>query len=261
MIKIVRDSTPPESLLSTDTASIKREIKSKVSNSGRILSKEFPAGPWQKDEIRNRLWDSQHKKCCFCENKRHLKREFDAEHFRPKAGVTEKLEHLGYWWLAYEWDNLFFACMICNRDYKGNHFPLLEDNSRAMSDSDNLSSEKPVLINPLDEDPEKYIGFDWQQDFKIFVKATGLDIEGRGYETIKITGLNRTVLLEERAELVELLEDVVKSYFWAEREDKQGVISVLNEKIRSLTSARKRFTGFRRAYFRAYGLGQHIATD
>jgi uncharacterized protein (TIGR02646 family) len=89
----------------------------------------------------------QHRKCCYCERKRDKNRESDIEHFRPKADVTEADEvHKGYWWLAYEWPNLFFSCRHCNQEHKKNHFPVA--NQHAVGPTDSLLAEGALLIDP-----------------------------------------------------------------------------------------------------------------
>ncbi|MBK6643273.1 MAG: hypothetical protein IPG39_19550 [Bacteroidetes bacterium] len=75
-------------------------------------------------------------------------------------------------------------------------------------ESDNLTTEYPLLINPFDENPELFIGFDWEDSNGMFVKATStsLDTSLRGKKTIEIAGLNRSQLLEERAGILLTLE-------------------------------------------------------
>ncbi|HYO64970.1 MAG TPA: hypothetical protein VEU33_02705 [Archangium sp.] len=57
----------------------------------------------------------QRKKCCWCEQRLGYRSE-DVDHFRPKtkARRTVKRYDEGYWWLAYDRDNLFFSCAACS---------------------------------------------------------------------------------------------------------------------------------------------------
>jgi hypothetical protein len=65
--------------------------------------------------VKERLWETQHRKCAYCERPQGLENQ-PIEHFRPKAH---------YWWLAWTWENLFFACYHCNgQGIKGDHFPI-----------------------------------------------------------------------------------------------------------------------------------------
>jgi len=93
------------------------------------------------------------------------------------------------------------------------------------------------------------------------VKAISLDAQNRGNETIKIVGLNRDDLLEERAELTELLDEASTTMKMARRLNNQELIEEMKQKIKKLTSSRRRFAGFKRAFFRASGLGQYVASD
>ena len=114
-------------------------------------------------------------KCAYCEYP--LSRtDLNVEHYRPKAKVNGRNDHPGYYWLAYEWDNLLPACQHCNQlrsdppilgnlartrgRGKGNEFPLVDEQFRASSPADQISNEEPLLINPALEDPSEHITFD-----------------------------------------------------------------------------------------------------
>ena len=70
-----------------------------------------------------------HGKCVYCETNVAASHPGDIEHWRPKNRVTHEsgrtieietedgstVQHPGYYWLAYEWRNLLFACEDCNR--------------------------------------------------------------------------------------------------------------------------------------------------
>nr|WP_239015299.1 AAA family ATPase [Archangium violaceum] len=85
----------------------------------------------KKDEARG--------KCAFCESQLAHISYGDVEHFRPKAGWRQEeggpLGRPGYYWLAYEWTNLFLACTLCNQQFKRNLFPLRTPSRRARSHS------------------------------------------------------------------------------------------------------------------------------
>ena len=125
-----------------------------------------------------------------------------------------------------------------------------------------MEKERPFLINPVDEDPVDYIGFDWQSSHGLLVKAIGLDEEdGRGTNTIKLTGLNRPDLMKERADVISTLRPLVKTMMYGEHLGLKFTINRAAEEIRKETAADKPFAGFRRAYFRSAGLGAHIADE
>jgi hypothetical protein len=99
---------------------------------------------------------AQHDKCGFCESKVTHVAFGDVEHFRPKAAFRaiqgDALTRPGYYWLAYEWTNLLFACEPCNRRHKGNLFPLVDEATRARSHTDDITRETPLFIDPTAED-------------------------------------------------------------------------------------------------------------
>ena len=119
------------------------------------------------------------------------------EHFRPKGGYqqTEKqpLQKPGYYWLAYNFSNLFFACQKCNEVYKRNYFPLADESKRAASPTHDCSDEDSLILHPEWDNPEEHITFVGEM-----VKTK--DGSVKGLETIKRTGLERSELEESRLE-------------------------------------------------------------
>jgi uncharacterized protein (TIGR02646 family) len=145
--------------------------------------------------VKRALIKAQNNKCCYCE-KSQVDEYGDVEHFRPKKGYKQKKGSKalvpGYYWLAYNWDNLFFACNVCNRSYKSTLFPLIDENKRAKNHSQNINDEEPFLINPgIEIDIMSHITFNSGQI---------IGISPRGKRTIKICGLDRSNLDERRSE-------------------------------------------------------------
>jgi uncharacterized protein (TIGR02646 family) len=132
-------------------------------------------------EVKDLLIRIQNDKCVYCETKFTHDSPGDIEHFRPKSL---------YYWLAYDWKNLFLSCEECNRRYKKNNFPLIKNAGRNKSHHDSRT-ENPYFINPEDEDPENYISFRGEI---IYAKNGNV----RGKRTIKGMGLNRTKLENDR---------------------------------------------------------------
>jgi uncharacterized protein (TIGR02646 family) len=146
-----------------------------------------------------------HGKCAYCECYITSFQPGAVEHFRPKGGVTDELDrsiaHPGYYWLAYDWQNLLPSCATCNQSSsvngktigKQNRFPVIGKHAQTPAE---IVNEQPLLINPAsendDDDPSKHIGIDI---------ATGLLFHHteRGKMCIEIFGLNvRDQLLEQR---------------------------------------------------------------
>ena len=150
MIKIERGSPPPATVMDRKREVALRKIRRLV-KSGDLKSSKFDR-LWSDSDVKSFLYESQHGKCCYCERIRDQK-ELDVEHFRPKSQVKEAANHPGYWWLAYNWKNLLLACKMCNQK-KSSKFPLKDEKKRSYGENDNIKVEEPILINPLEENPE-----------------------------------------------------------------------------------------------------------
>jgi uncharacterized protein (TIGR02646 family) len=152
-------------------------------------------------EVKAVLLKMQHNKCAFCEAKPLHVSSGDIEHFRPKAAVNDGVNVLrpGYYWLAYEWTNLLFACEACNRRNKGCLFPLTEPSRRARSHHDPITDEAPLFINPCDDEPSIHIGF---REHVPYAKTE------RGRATIDALGLARPELNADREEKFATLQSL-----------------------------------------------------
>ena len=153
----------------------------------------FDAAIYGDPTVKAALISAQYGKCCFCE--RIVREEGDIEHFRPKGGVRQskssRLEKPGYYWLAYDWENLLLACSTCNQRYKRAIFPLSNPTSRAKSHRQDVLREEPLLIHPAQTDPLPYIGF--RQEI-----AYAKNGNRCGKVSIEVLGLNRANLIEAR---------------------------------------------------------------
>ncbi len=250
----------PNYLTRETVSSKKRQLKVRIDGGEKLSSQDFDSY-WRSKSVRKPLWTVHHGKCAYCERRRDMTRDSDIEHYRPKTEVTEDQNHPGYWWLAYEWTNYLISCKRCNQQYKMNKFPLLPRSPRASRPEDDISSERPVLLNPFDDDPETCVTFDWERGAGVYVTAIGTDEDGRGAGTIQIVGLNDPQLMEERAENLRLLENLAQSMKNATSNGDRVSAESLADEIRDATSANKSFAGFRRAFFRNAGLAKYMAAE
>jgi hypothetical protein len=152
------------------------------------------------DAARDVLTERQIYKCAYCELT--LRDEASpVEHYRPKARVhdvdwaslvakkkpteTDRedderfarglppshdgfdrirwIPRLGYWWLAWTWENLVFGCTGCNSGVKLTRFPQAKGASALRALEAPPSEEHPLLLDPADadEDPLDHIQFRW----------------------------------------------------------------------------------------------------
>jgi uncharacterized protein (TIGR02646 family) len=151
--------------------------------------------------VKDALVLAQYKKCCFCE--RLVGNDGDVEHFRPKSAYVQKkggkLNRPGYYWLAYDWDNLYLSCSACNQRQKRNLFPLLDPQARAHEHHYDVSLEKPLFINPGTEEPSQHIGFRGEVPY-------GIDGSIKGKPTIESLKLDRSILNEARLKHLQMLK-------------------------------------------------------
>jgi uncharacterized protein (TIGR02646 family) len=131
-------------------------------------------------------------KCAFCESP--IGSEFSGvtHHFRPtqeavdaKGGVSRP----HYWWLAYEWENLYLACQAC-ATAAGASFPVARERAPADTRGEELRREAPQLLDPCADDPERHLQF--ADDGSV------VPLTDRGRQTIKTYALNRRELRKTR---------------------------------------------------------------
>lgn len=157
-----------------------------------------------------------HKKCAYCESSYGQLHPVEVEHYRPKGRVMGDdgnpvevdhpvkghIRHPGYYWLAYDWANLFPSCIDCNRARrhgtdkakagKADRFPV--DGFRAIGPGDE-KKERALLLNPSESDPalDPAMHLEFEPDGTVKGKT---DI---GTCTIRELGLNlRETLVAQR---------------------------------------------------------------
>ena len=246
MIKIERGSPPADTSMDRKRERVLRKIRELV-ETGKLKSTKIKFNTlWSAPEVKDFLYESQHRKCCYCERNRD-KKEFDVEHFRPKGKVKEaEKTHPGYWWLAYDWENLLIACKTCNQK-KSTHFPLKDEKNRAYLEDTDLGKEVPILINPLKENPELFIDYDLRET-KLMVKAIGRC--ERGEKTVNaLTGINDRNVMEERADKLKVYQ-MIRNLM---RNGDDELNPEGNELMREYVCPNSSFSGYAKFYFRKEG--------
>ena len=243
MIKIERGCPPKNTKMKQKKDQVLKPIEQSINKGEK--PKIIPL--WAKKEdpkVKEFLYNSQHGKCCYCERE-GSKTVMDVEHFRPKAKIKENQKHQGYWWLAYEWCNLLLACKDCNNK-KSTQFPLQNEQNRAFTPQDDLTKEKPFLINPLTEDPEDFIQYDITDP--IMIKAIGKD--KRGNRTVnELTGINDIDVLKKRAYQYKKWKELYKILLLLPEELKDEKIAYIKKEKKERMSPERSFAGFFRFLF------------
>ncbi|WP_354006239.1 HNH endonuclease [Streptomyces longwoodensis] len=179
-----------------------------------VLSGKKPKFPshWTDPQLRQALVDLVGPKCWYCETPVHGNNP-DVDHYRPKSAIIG-VDGPGYWWLAYVPSNYRLACGFCNsggsqtngqsgRRTKSNHFPLLDESTRATDEASDYAKESRILLDPADFRDAHLLGFDADGHVRRRSGAPRSDAEisrslCRADETIRILDLNRELLVEDR---------------------------------------------------------------
>ncbi len=180
----------------------------------RVLAELYAGGNVEMDENGAEVFNP---KCAYCESTSVVVASLQVEHYRPKKEITNEPTHKGYYWLAFEWTNLIYACPKCNgQGAKGNRFPIL--GARATQEPKNidgtihydafdanhqvLRQELPLLLHPEIDNPPEHL------TFRPSGQISGLT--ERGSITIDICKLNRTLLIKARKEIMDDLRKKLK---------------------------------------------------
>ena len=215
-------------------------------------SKEYQA--YSHKDVKEALTVLFHGKCAYCESKVSGSSQSDIEHYRPKGAVKDAedagVEHPGYWWLGMRWDNLLLSCMHCNQHRKQfifdetmtleeiervlernvllttgkkNAFPTEDNNWVTDHTVDVHSNEKPLLINPMDTNPEDHFDWKFEDQISTIKPKPG---SASAVATKDVLGLNRRWLTEARAtefllirERANSLRKAVEKVLYAEHQE------------------------------------------
>ena len=158
-----------------------------------------------------------HDKCAYCERKISHTQPGDIEHILPKSRFPG---------LVCEWHNMTFACRTCNQCKGDYHDP-----------------DAP-MVDPYREEPRRFL-----RAFGPMVD--GDDPQGRGMLTVRRCRLNRSDLLEWRAEVVVKLQPLVEMW---KGEDEGGRKETLEQELLRFADERAEYTLITRAYLQSHGI-------
>ncbi len=249
MIHIDRSSIEPPATLFSKVADSRR-------NAARLFFKQPESNRTQRrfdfelqfahPTLRDTLKSLFFGKCAYCEQKINFEPGTAyLDRFRPthgSIGTGGKVSKDHYWWLAFEWENMFGACSSCNRS-KGGLFPVNGRRAPVGAIGKQLNAERHILLDPCKDYPEEHITFTDEG------LAAGLTDRGR--TTIGIYSLNRPDLVAaRRVEAKSFLQRLFESPSLAAsieiRDDEQFValkravakrhngVSQVNESVRAL---------------------------
>lgn len=171
-----------------------------IENDGYIDENKYNSR-YKKKDVKISLSRIYNNKCAFCEQRVE---QSHVEHYRPKNK---------YYWIAFSWDNLLFACSVCNQN-KGGNFEIIGSTIKFENTEDNIkninissdkqdASEKPKMVNPEITNPKGLITF--EKDGKI----TSEDI--RFAYTIDTCKIDRDFLNDDRRKILDVFERDIES--------------------------------------------------
>ena len=244
-------ASPVPNVLATKGAAAIGQLKNDYD--AGVKKFKFDSKIYGHKEVKSRLIELQHGKCFLCESKLLHIGYGDVEHFRPKGGWVQDNELMnepGYYWLAYDWSNLFLSCQICNQQFKKNLFPLQTPASRAASHHSDIKNEDPYFIHMADEDPEAFITFNEEV-------PKAVDGSIRGKITIDRLGLARELLNEERRKTLQKVKDIyrlAKGYPDTNPVLKQEAKEVVTKYYNEAQKDDTEYASMLRSFFRKYNL-------
>lgn len=243
MIFIQRNRKDENGKLITPNKKWHASAKKATSKALKEKGKHKPSSSiYASPNVRAALEKLFHYKCSYCESS--LARfDWEVEHYRPKGAVAKNKKHPGYYWLVYDWNNLFPSCVHCNQSRKdkpiwgdlkeagsggkGTQFPLESGSIRIMDHKGSISKEKCLLLNPSKDYPEKYITFGLEG------QAIAIDDSAKGVTSIQVYNLRSRRLRIERKKIVDtvvgLLKEVKNLKSSGNEEFAMGIFSVVKK--------------------------------
>jgi uncharacterized protein (TIGR02646 family) len=192
---------------------------------------EFKSTVWSK--LKTHLFELFHGKCAYCESRVLHVSPGDVEHYRPKKGVTEDPTHPGYYWLAYDIENLLPCCEKCNRARgKKNHFPVKGFRAHF---PDDIDKEEPLLLHPYKHNPNEHLKFIPGRDGLYLGIANGITDIGK--TSVEIYNLNRAELVEERRREQENAARDIGYYAFSNRAKFKEIVKEIRSGIRQYSAA------------------------
>ena len=228
MIYVDRNSIPvPDIFLSEEHQEAFKKAKAFFTGEQQAKQTRF-AFEWslktRQLEIIKHLTHLFHNKCAYCEQPlTSMTGESDAFRCKTRAAGFSDTTTSHYWWLAYEWSNLYLCCPECNRS-KRNLFPV---NGKRADFGESVEKEVKLLLDPCR-------AADFEKQHLIFLadgKVVSETEEGR--TTIDVLKLNRDNLVMQRKKAIEETKSMARTFL--------SVADKPEEEIKKLFSPDKPF--------------------
>ena len=253
MIHVGRARVPKPAIL--DSPQVHEERKKLTKIFGNLKAEqvvEYPFVPklYWNPEIKKALFELFHGKCAYCETLLTSGGELD--HFRPKRGAvsrdgTKSPGH--YYWLAYEWENLYLSCQMCNR-LKATRFATTKSRAKPGRLGATLFTEDALLLDPCDTRqkfwPDHHLTYVEEKDAVVVVSDTVY-----GQYTIECLALNRAVLVQQRGKELAGLKALLSTFNLKKRLPGKNNTQMMNL-LKSSLAPDHQYAGMNRQFVRRY---------
>jgi uncharacterized protein (TIGR02646 family) len=198
MIDLERPGKQPPYFASGEIVRFRKAVQGFFYRAEKQRRQERPDFPLFPRTIYHRLLEDlaglSHGKCAYCESPLESG-SAGLDRFRPKAGAVGlsgefSTEH--YWWLAYEWKNIYPCCIKCNK-FKAGKFPVEGSRCPPGADWPVVGAEHRLLVDPFQDRPDEHL--DFQPDGTVVPRSSMGDV------TIHTLELNRSDLVAARARI------------------------------------------------------------
>lgn len=126
---------------------------------------------YKQEDVKTALKDMYEGLCCYCESPIGIQTYERIEHLKPKSLFNSE---------CFNWENLHFACEVCNTSYK----------------KDNWDPINPIL-DPTKDNISLHLAIDLNTG-----EIVSINNSARALTTIEHTGLNREDLVERRNSII-----------------------------------------------------------
>ena len=203
------------------------------------------------EKVRRALEELFYRKCAYCEIS-IARFDWDVEHYRPKGTVAERPDPPGYYWLAYDWENLFPSCQWCNQNRKAkplwggdpgiaggklDQFPISPERTRAMNPGGNIAQEGRLLLNPCADRPTRHLAFTLSGDVRARNRSR------KGEVSIRVFKLKEPRLRLARREWVDDIVGVLRVIENVAGKLDAREVQEVRDTVRRLTADEKQFSG------------------
>ncbi|HYE17358.1 MAG TPA: hypothetical protein VEA69_02880 [Tepidisphaeraceae bacterium] len=175
-------------------------------------------------------------KCWFTDTAEIISK-LDVEHFRPKAKAVDLkgVERCGYWWLAFDQDNLRLCGQIPNREFKRCYFPLHESSKAAETPASSWRDELPLFLDPIDLHDVGLVEYADNGELRPRADASDWD-KLRVIETNRLFGLGYDLLSQARKTIIQHCASLMQSYrnLCVDEKNLAEPSLVINEKKRGI---------------------------